>query len=129
SAVAGVSGFGFGGTNAHIVLREYLPAGSVAAAQDADAVDVGADARSAEGGENAAGASDGGQPAVEDAPVFAGTGGDTVLLAVSGPMPSRRRRAAAELADWMETAEGSRTPLADVGRTLARRNHGRSRAV
>ncbi len=52
-----------------------------------------------------------------------------VLLAVSASMPSRRRRAAEDLANWLETEEGSRAPLADVARTLAKRNHGRSRAV
>src|SRR5699024_8473449 len=44
-------------------------------------------------------------------------------------MPSRRRRAAEDLANWLETAEGSVADLEGLGRTLARRNHGRSRAA
>ena len=51
------------------------------------------------------------------------------MLVVSAAMPSRRRRAAAELADWLETETGSNASLADVGRALAKRNHGRSRAA
>ncbi|MGC0366906.1 polyketide synthase 13 [Rhodococcus sp. 27YEA15] len=90
-AVAGVSGFGFGGTNAHVVVKEYVPA----VVEDAGA-------------------------APDERPV---------VLVVSGALPSRRRRAAADLADWLETEDGSTTPLADVARTLARRNHGRSRAA
>ncbi|GAA3160181.1 hypothetical protein GCM10020255_042810 [Rhodococcus baikonurensis] len=76
-AVAGVSGFGFGGTNAHVVVKEYVPAETVV---DAPVVDA----------------------PVEDE--------STVVLAVSGALPSRRRRAAADLADWLETEEGSKTP-------------------
>ncbi|NLU84784.1 polyketide synthase Pks13 [Rhodococcus sp. HNM0569] len=98
TAVAGVSGFGFGGTNAHVVVREYVPA--EAAESVAPVEDTVSDVRE-----------------------------DTVLLPVSASMPSRRRRAAGELADWLETEQGSTTPLADVARSLARRNHGRSRAV
>ena len=103
TAVAGVSGFGFGGTNAHVVVREYT----------GPAVD------------------DTAEPAetVASAEVAVAETEPTVVLAVSGALPSRRRRAAADLADWLETEEGSTTPLADVARALARRNHGRSRAV
>ncbi|WP_024795927.1 polyketide synthase Pks13 [Tomitella biformata] len=97
-AIAGVSGFGFGGTNAHVVLREYTPA----------AVEV---------------------PAVEAPVADEAAEPPAVLLVVSAPMPSRRRRVAADLADWLETEAGSVTSLEDLGRALARRNHGRSRGA
>ncbi|MGB7234824.1 MAG: polyketide synthase Pks13 [Rhodococcus sp. (in: high G+C Gram-positive bacteria)] len=138
-AVAGVSGFGFGGTNAHVVVREYV-ADEVAGVEpaelgfDSDAVDP--DAVLVEGvsevsSEHIVPEVETTDPVaeaeaiLEDEPAAPAT----VVLAVSAALPSRRKRAASDLADWLETEEGSTTPLADVGRALAKRNHGRSRAV
>ncbi|TSE00845.1 acyltransferase domain-containing protein [Skermania sp. ID1734] len=147
-AVAGVSGFGFGGTNAHVVVREYVPAGAEPAERP-----EGAGAEPAERPEDA-GAEPAGRPegaGAEPAERPEGAGAEPaerpeeaatasaeqsergeplpVIIAVSAYMPSRLRRAAAELADWLETEEGSTAPLEDVARSLSRRNHGRSRAV
>ena len=85
--VAGVSGFGFGGTNAHVVLTDYQ-----------------------------------GSPRTSEPQLST----DTVALPVSGLLPSRRARAAGLLADFLEAEQPD---LADVARTVARRNHSRSRAV
>lgn len=85
--VAGVSGFGFGGTNAHVVLTDYQ-----------------------------------GTPRTTEPQLSTGT----VALPVSGLLPSRRARAAGLLADFLEAEQPD---LADVARTVARRNHSRSRAV
>ncbi|NMM91247.1 polyketide synthase [Rhodococcus sp. SRB_17] len=135
-AVAGVSGFGFGGTNAHVVVREYAAPPAAAPDHDQKHVDVEAVAETAESMavESAAVSGDGnGQPAEGSADPTATRPADKeplpVLLAVAAAMPSRRRQAAAELADWLETEKGSTTELAELGRSLARRNHGRSRAV
>ncbi|MBK4142392.1 acyltransferase domain-containing protein [Corynebacterium macginleyi] len=85
--VAGVSGFGFGGTNAHVVLTDYQ-----------------------------------GTPRLNEPQLST----DMVALPVSGLLPSRRARAAGLLADFLEAEQPN---LVDVARTVARRNHSRSRAV
>ena len=164
-AIAGVSGFGFGGANAHLVLREVLPEDLVEpqaepdpveapATPDADAVYVGGvlveddedyqeDAPAAERDFDYEYGYDDAEPELpgltdealrlievareefeaeeQPAPV--------VPLAVSGFLTSRKRATAGELADWMESPEGRASSLASIGRSLSRRNHGRSRAV
>ncbi|MEO9329222.1 polyketide synthase Pks13 [Gordonia aurantiaca] len=149
-AVAGISGFGFGGTNAHVVVREVLPSDlkpapesteSVAAqAPQADAVDVDDDdddeyLTEAERAVLAAQATKA-ETVVEEVEADPAEGfapcaveGSVVPLVLSGFLPSRRRKAAADLLEWLESDEGRATPLADIGRALAHRNHGRSRAV
>jgi polyketide synthase 13 len=44
-------------------------------------------------------------------------------------LTSRKRSTAAELADWVDSPEGRAASLESIGRSLSRRNHGRSRAV
>jgi polyketide synthase 13 len=161
-AITGVSGFGFGGANAHMVLREVLPSDLVepepepepAAAEekkaDTDAVYVGG-VRMDEYGEfihddveelgHTAVAEEEPEPlgltdeakrllelareeleaAEQPSPV--------VPLAVSGFLTSRKKATAAELADWIDSPEGRASSLESIGRSLSRRNHGRSRAV
>ncbi|KIQ16661.1 polyketide synthase [Rhodococcus sp. MEB064] len=133
AAIAGISGFGFGGTNAHVVVREYVP-GAVADAGtepefDASSVDPEALVGEPVGvPEETEAEIEQVLASIPDHDVDPGPAAP-VLLAVSASMPSRRRRAAADLADWLESEVGSTTPLDAVGRSLSRRNHGRSRAV
>ncbi|MDP9165616.1 MAG: acyltransferase domain-containing protein, partial [Actinomycetota bacterium] len=164
-AIAGVSGFGFGGANAHLVVREVLPSDLVEPEpvtetvveqpnSDANAVYVGG-VRMDEYGEFVDDDSDDDddldRPAVatDDEPELPGLTDEAlrllaaareeldaaepttplVPLAVSGFLTSRKRATAAELAEWIDGPEGRKASLESIGRSLSRRNHGRSRAV
>ncbi|MFI6366672.1 polyketide synthase Pks13 [Nocardia sp. NPDC050630] len=154
TATIGVSGFGFGGTNAHVVIQEYKPTRAGADQNEivgsADEVaELGAEADEAVDQSETIDAdieatdvvAEADQIVAESAEQGAGDVGVVaewsterveplpVILAVSAYLPSRRRRAAAELADWLETEEGRNAPLEDVARSLAKRSHWRSRGV
>ncbi|MFI2233147.1 polyketide synthase Pks13 [Nocardia testacea] len=129
TATVGISGFGFGGTNAHLVVQEYVPAAPAEVSEpfvpdtDSDTLDLASTDVVAEAEAVTADAAPEPEWSADRAEPL------PVILAVSAYLPSRRRRAAADLADWLETEAGQRTPLVDVARSLARRSHWRSRGV
>ncbi|MFI7527628.1 polyketide synthase Pks13 [Nocardia salmonicida] len=136
-ATVGISGFGFGGTNAHVVLQEYVPTAPVVenvTAENVTAEQVAAE--EIEGEETtdvvaeAIAITEAAVEPVEPVVEWDGERDEPlpVVLAVSAYLPSRRKRAATELADWLEGA-GKDVPLADVARSLAKRSHQRSRGV
>nr|WP_310399851.1 polyketide synthase Pks13 [Nocardia kruczakiae] len=144
TATIGVSGFGFGGTNAHVVIQEYVPAAAAEAkddaaqgdSADAETLDAELDNEATDVLAGAEAIVEGSDPLAAPEPVAEvaewtqeRTEPLPVILPVSAYLPSRRRRAASDLADWLESEAGQATPLEDVARSLAKRNHGRSRGV
>ncbi|GFG87120.1 polyketide synthase Pks13 [Mycolicibacter algericus] len=151
-AVAGVSGFGFGGANAHLVVREVLPRDVVekeveepeTPAPVEDPVLEHEAPRFDEYGEFIGPEGSADEPEYELpglteealrlkeaalAELADRAPAPLIPLAVSAFLTSRKKAAAAELADWIDSDEGRATPLESIGRALSRRNHGRSRAV
>ena len=146
-ALAGVSSFGFGGANAHLVVREVLPRDVIekearepesepkAAAETAEAPtmeghalrfdDFGniiPDAAAAEEEEpELPGVTDEAlrlkEIALEELAAQEATEPTKPLipLAVSAFLTSRKKAAAAELADWMESPEGQASSLESIG--------------
>ncbi|MBR7675112.1 type I polyketide synthase, partial [Streptomyces daliensis] len=107
TATAGVSAFGFGGTNAHVVLQEHQPP-----ARPAPHGDTGAEERRAR---------DQSRDREGRAPA---------LLLLDGPTEDRTREYAARLAEWLGTPRGRATHPYDLGRTLTgRTGRGRFRAA
>jgi acyl transferase domain-containing protein/thioesterase domain-containing protein len=105
TASAGVSAFGFGGTNAHVLVQEYKPG---AAAKSKTPSPLPSNPNSSTNSPSApqnARAADGAEPA-------------TALFALDAPSDERLREDAARLAEWLRSEPGQRSRPADVAHTL-----------
>ena len=103
TASAGVSAFGFGGTNAHVLVQEYKPSVSPKRTSLANgaAGSLSISAAEAEHGR----ATDAGEPGA-------------ALFALDAPSDERLREDAARLATWLRSEPGQRSRPTDVAHTL-----------
>lgn len=130
-AIAGISGFGFGGSNAHVVVSEYIPAAPMSAIDPADTT-VEPTAETVESTVDTSTATVDTAAATVDAAAPTVDADETsvpVALPIAANTVSRRKAAATELADWLDSDAGRATPLADIAHTLSSRSRMRSRAV
>lgn len=130
-AIAGVSGFGFGGANAHLVVREVLEC-DLAEPEPEPAPEPDSEPLSVSELPQLPGLTDEARHLLDTAQAEMEAGEQpvpVVPLMVSGFLSSRKRAAAAELADWIDGPQGRAVSLHSIGRALSRRNHGRSRAI
>ena len=119
-ATAGVSAFGFGGTNAHVVVQEYRPSSVTRPAAWAAEESTDSPRYSLAQAQVPL------QPQASPVEPLAAP----AVLVLDAPTPERLCEDAADLAAWLLSPDGGRARLADVSHTLmGRLGRGRHRAA